>query len=626
MIVKCGELKNGELIKRDYDILNAADLQTAQLFPGVLDYFCEGDVHYYVREYIEGLTLDELVRIRGVLPPKEASAAVAEICGMVNRLHCAKPPIVCRDIKPENLIACPDGKYRIIDLDTARYIMEDAQHDTKPHGTQEDAETEQNGCRRSDKRTDMYALGMLLLFLPSGGYDKSAALPESIRKIVNRCTEFDPRRRYANAKALKRALLGQSAAAIAGFAAAGGAIVLAVTLCLPKPADLVDSAPNNASPDNPKPNVTEMTATGTPEPAVSEEISPSDGSAPAVTEVTPPTPTISPEGTVVFAEPRIEKAVRLHLGLGDSDPISEEELKQVRSIVLYGDREFKSYQEYQQFIWSGGWMEDQYIPYIDEPLDLSDLTLFENLQAFAVIKQNADILPDLTNSTALRECVIKYCPIDDISGLRNCTELETLDLSCTPLYDISPLKDLKKLTSFDVSTTYVEDISAIEGTPLTNLGTGRYPQVSPQTLASFPEITRLNMCNVDEELLAEIKNLKKLQSLMIWNGVFKDMTAFSDIKALTELQIGDSDKFVSMEGVQSLKRLSLLNVISTSLSELPADLSLPRLEHINLSHTAVTDLTPLLNCPRLNQVLVSEDMLENAQAQLGTAGISVILS
>lgn len=295
-----------------------------------------------------------------------------------------------------------------------------------------------------------------------------------------------------------------------------------------------------------------MTPTSTTEPAVSEATSRSDIFAPAVTEVTPPAPTISPEGTVVFAEPRIEKAVRLHLGLSDSDPIGEEELKQVTSIVLYGDRDFKSYEEYQQFIWNGGWMKDQYIPYIEEPLDLSDLTLFENLEAFAVIKQNADILPDLTNSTALTQCVIKYCPIDDVSGLRNCTELETLDLSCTPLYDISPLKDLKKLTSFDVSTSYVEDISAIEGAALTNLGTGSYTQVSPQTLASFPELTRLNICNIDEELFAEIKNLKKLQSLMIWNGTFKDMTAFSDMKTLTELQIDDSNVFVSMEGVQSL--------------------------------------------------------------------------
>lgn len=92
-------------------------------------------MHYYVREYIEGITLDELVRIRGVLPPKEAVVVVAEICSMVNRLHCAKPPIVCCDIKPENIIACPDGKYRIIDLDTARYMKEDV----KLLGMQENA-------------------------------------------------------------------------------------------------------------------------------------------------------------------------------------------------------------------------------------------------------------------------------------------------------------------------------------------------------------------------------------------------------------------------------------------------------------------------------------------------------
>ena len=72
VIVKCGEGENGELLKREYDILRAADPQTAQFFPETLDYFREGDMDYYVREYIEGITLDELVRIRGVLPPMEA--------------------------------------------------------------------------------------------------------------------------------------------------------------------------------------------------------------------------------------------------------------------------------------------------------------------------------------------------------------------------------------------------------------------------------------------------------------------------------------------------------------------------------------------------------------------------
>ena len=571
----------------------------------------------------------------------EARTVTAELCGMMNRLHCANPPIVCRDIKPENLIACPDGKYRIIDLDTARYITEDVQRGAQLPDTRENAAPEQDGYRHSNKRTDVYAIGMLLLFLSSGGYDKNAELPADIRKIVDRCTEINPRRRYADAAALKRALLGCSAAAKAGFAvsfaAGGAALALAVTLCLPKLADLANGTPIIAAQDNSIPDVTEINLPSTSEPVVSEEIFQPDGSEPAasemttqsdeaapVAETTPPTPVISPEGSVVFAEPRIERAVRLHLGLSDSDPIGEEELKQVTSLVLYGDRDFKSFNEYQVFIWNGGWMEDPSIPYIEKPLDLSDLTMFDNLEALAVIKQNADILPDMSNCTALKHCVIKYCPIDDISGLRNCTELESLDLSCTPLEEISPLKGLKKLKTFDVSTTDVEDISAIEGNALTDLGTGDYTKV----LASFPELTRLNICNVDEELFAEIKNLKKLVNLMIWNSSFKDMAAFADMKSLTELQIGDSDEFVSMEGVQNQKRLRLINVSSTGLTEIPADLALPKLEHINLSHTSVTDFTPLLNCPKLQVAMVSEDMLENAQAQLGAADreINIILN
>ncbi|MGN1338783.1 MAG: serine/threonine protein kinase, partial [Oscillospiraceae bacterium] len=413
VIVKCGEEKVGEQLKREYDILSAADTQTAQMFPDVLDHFCEGDVHYYVREYTEGFTLNELVRIRGVLPPMEARAVTAEICSMVQRLRRAKPPIILRSIKPENNIACSDGKYSIIDLDTAQFIKENAKQDAP--GMQQNAAPEQYAVRCSDKRTDVYALGMLLLFLSSGSYDTNVELPDNIRKIVNRCTDLRPYRRYSDAASLRRALLGRSAAAKVGYAASfavmGGAVALAVSLFLPKPAaNMTDGALISTATDISQPDFSETIQHSTSEPA--SEMTAQAENTPTSAETPPKTPEISPEGNVVFAEPRIERAVRLHLGLSDSDPIGADELDKVRSIVLYGDRDFKSYEEYQQFIWNGGWMEDQYIPYIQEPLELSDLTMFKNLRSFAVIKQNADTLPDMSGNTALKNCVIKYCPID----------------------------------------------------------------------------------------------------------------------------------------------------------------------------------------------------------------------
>lgn len=637
VIVKCGEGENGELLKREYNILRSADAQTAQFFPAALDYFCEGGTHYYVREYAEGITLDELVRVRGVLPPMEARAAAAEICRMVHRLHRAKPPIICRDIKPENLIACPDGKYRIIDLDAARYIKEDVPHDTRLLGTQDNAAPEQYGYRQSDKRTDVYALGMVLLFLASGGYDKNAVTDEGIRKIVNRCTEFYPYRRFANAEALRRALLGKSPAARVGFAAsfaaAGAAAALAVTLLLPNPAEL--SEPNKAAPDTPpavteaapstEPSTTEAAQTSEPVPATEK---PQIAQTPPVTEKpqiaqTPPEPTTAPDGSVVFAEPRIEKAVRLHLGLRDSEPITEEHLGLVKSIVIDGDGYFKSYEDYQQYIWDGGWMYEQDVPYMDDMISLSDIPMMTNLESLVIIKQDIESLPDMSG-TALKNLQLNWVDLVDISGIANCTGLETVNLACTPLVDISPLSGLKNITIAHFATTYVEDISALKGAALTELSAGSRTYVDPQTLASFKGLFNLNICNVDDKVLAAIKQLPELCMLMVY-GDIPDMTAFSDMKNLTEIQIGMSDKFVSMEGVQSLKKLQYINVSSTALKELPKDLALPRLESINLAYTAVTDFTPLLNCPRFNQLLLSEDQLPYAQAQLGEAGITLVL-
>lgn len=212
MILKCGSGENGCLLEHEYSILSELNISFRDGLPQVVEYFCENDMHYYIRNYIEGVTLDALMDIRGVMSPSEACAAVSEICALVQSLHEAKPPIICRDIKPENIVVCPDGKYRLIDLDTARSFKVGAQHDTNNLGTIGNAAPEQYGYLQTDKRTDVYALGMLLLFLVTGGYDKDAEQPPKIRSIVKKCTEFEPQRRYANAAALRKALTGSKAA------------------------------------------------------------------------------------------------------------------------------------------------------------------------------------------------------------------------------------------------------------------------------------------------------------------------------------------------------------------------------------------------------------------------------
>lgn len=163
-----------------------------------------------VREYAEGLPLNQFVQDGKLTVPQVISLGV-QLCNILSYLHGRTPPIIHRDIKPQNIIIDKDGKIKLIDFGISRVYDKEAKTDTVFFGTQEFSPPEQYGFSQTDCRSDIFSLGVVLCWLLTGETDMKAAAGKignrQVTHIVRRCTAFAPKDRYTDAETVKKALL-----------------------------------------------------------------------------------------------------------------------------------------------------------------------------------------------------------------------------------------------------------------------------------------------------------------------------------------------------------------------------------------------------------------------------------
>lgn len=173
------------------------DLQAEQLLRIYQVLLAEGKT-YVIEEYISGTTLQELLDKRGQLAEAQVRDIALQLTEALAVLH--KQKIIHRDIKPANIILRENGQAVLIDFGAARVLTREGARDTCILGTPYFAPPEQYGFAATDVRSDFYALGMTLRELLGDGYHGS------LEQVIERCTEFDPKRRVASAAELQELL------------------------------------------------------------------------------------------------------------------------------------------------------------------------------------------------------------------------------------------------------------------------------------------------------------------------------------------------------------------------------------------------------------------------------------
>ena len=179
------------------------------LLPRIVDIIENSDTIYIIMDLIEGRTLQAVVEETGAQLQETVIDWGIHLCGVLSYPHSRKLPIIYRDMKPENIMLKPDGTIKLIDFGIAREYKEKSVTDTTALGTRGYAAPEQWGNRgQTDARTDIYGLGATLYHLVTG---KSPAVPpyeikpirmwnpqlsSGLEKIILKCTQLDPDKRY----------------------------------------------------------------------------------------------------------------------------------------------------------------------------------------------------------------------------------------------------------------------------------------------------------------------------------------------------------------------------------------------------------------------------------------------
>jgi serine/threonine protein kinase len=175
-------------------------------FPRIVDIIDNGITIYVIMDYIEGESLDKVLKEYGPQPEALVIGWAKQLCDALSYLHSQKPPIIYRDMKPANVMLKPEGTIKIIDFGIAREYKEEKLADTTVLGTKGYAPPEQYSGQ-TDARSDIYALGMTMHHLltgidPRGGTAYAPVrmwdpdLSEGVEIIIDRCVQPAAESRY----------------------------------------------------------------------------------------------------------------------------------------------------------------------------------------------------------------------------------------------------------------------------------------------------------------------------------------------------------------------------------------------------------------------------------------------
>lgn len=208
----------GEAMKKE-----AAFLQQLRhpMLPIIYDLLWDG-AWYLVMEYIPGMSLHNYMRKNGRAGEEQAQRWADQLLDILQYLHTRKPPVIYQDLKPENIIVCPDCNLRLVDFGAAYFrnytgSMEGRRAASIGYAAPEQMPQEGKAIV-SDERSDIYAFGKVMYYaltgadpayppyteLPIAGY--APEIGGNWERVLRKCMQDNPQRRYQVAEEVKKDL------------------------------------------------------------------------------------------------------------------------------------------------------------------------------------------------------------------------------------------------------------------------------------------------------------------------------------------------------------------------------------------------------------------------------------
>ena len=581
-VLKWGRNRQAEFLRNEMEIMKKMADRKLSGIPKAYRIFEENGEVYLVREYIEGMSLAQMVLQKGGISEAEIYRISRKICQTAEQFQNPDEPMIHRDIKPENIVVTPGGEVVFIDFGTMRSYKKDGSRDTFVVGTRGTAAPEQYGYTQTDQRTDVYAIGQTMLYMVSESYEMNqlseCAVSRRMKKIIEKACSFEPDKRYGDAAQLRRAVekcqannrkkVYKKAGAVFGLIAAG--YILAIF-----------------SQDG---TVIENKRIETAEQSAAEE---------------------QIQAEITFREELIEEAVRKELGLSKTDKITASMLENVRKLRIVG----KEILDDEDTFWGEGHHVDgkdsSFGSVRGNITDLSDLAQMVNLEELALCNQKIEDISGL-KELPLKKLYLSKNMITDFSVLLDLIDLDTLCIMENPAENLSVIGECTGILRLNIQGMNLKDIDFLKNLSLDYLDMSNVEVENNifEPLAEMKKLDTLCMCDVNEAAAETLSQMSTLKALFMW-GDSTILENLKPLKGMTQLEtLAFTTQISSLEGIEQFPSLNFLSVSFSLVKDLSPVTGAKNLQVIDISNADIENFEPLFGHSGLTEVHCTEEQKE----------------
>lgn len=581
-VLKWGRNRQAEFLRNEMEIMEKMADRKLSGVPKAYRIFEENGEVYLVREYIEGMSLAQMVLQKGGISEAEICRISRKICQTAEQFQNPDEPMIHRDIKPENIVVTPGGEVVFIDFGTMRSYKKDGSRDTFVVGTRGTAAPEQYGYTQTDQRTDVYAIGQTMLYMVSESYEMNqlseCAVSRRMKKIIEKACSFEPDKRYGDAAQLRRAVekcqannrkkVYKKAGAVFGLIAAG--YILAIF-----------------SQDG---TVIENKRIETAEQSAAEE---------------------QIQAEITFREELIEEAVRKELGLSKTDKITASMLEDVRKLRIVG----KEILDDEDTFWGEGHHVDgkdsSFGSVRGNITDLSDLAQMVNLEELALCNQKIEDISGL-KELPLKKLYLSKNMITDFSVLLNLIDLDTLCIMENPAENLSVIGECTGILRLNIQGMNLTDIDFLKNLSLDYLDMSNVEVENNifEPLTEMKKLDTLCMCDVNEAAAETLSQMSTLKALFMW-GDSTILENLKPLKGMTQLEtLAFTTQISSLEGIEQFPSLNFLSVSFSLVKDLSPVTGAKNLQVIDISNADIENFEPLFGHSGLTEVHCTEEQKE----------------
>lgn len=581
-VLKWGRNRQAEFLRNEMEIMKKMADRKLSGIPKAYRIFEENGEVYLVREYIEGMSLAQMVLQKGGISEAEICRISRKICQTAEQFQNPDEPMIHRDIKPENIVVTPGAEVVFIDFGTMRSYKKDGSRDTFVVGTRGTAAPEQYGYTQTDQRTDVYAIGQTMLYMVSESYEMNqlseCAVSRRMKKIIEKACSFEPDKRYGDAAQLRRAVekcqannrkkVYKKAGAVFGLIAAG--YILAIF-----------------SPDG---TVIENKRIETAEQSAAEE---------------------QIQAEITFREELIEEAVRKELGLSKTDKITASMLENVRKLRIVG----KEILDDEDTFWGEGHHVDgkdsSFGSVRGNITDLSDLAQMVNLEELALCNQKIEDISGL-KELPLKKLYLSKNMITDFSVLLNLIDLDTLCIMENPAENLSVIGECTGILRLNIQGMNLTDIDFLKNLSLDYLDMSNVEVENNifEPLTEMKKLDTLCMCDVNEAAAETLSQMSTLKALFMW-GDSTILENLKPLKGMTQLEtLAFTTQISSLEGIEQFPSLNFLSVSFSLVKDLSPVTGAKNLQVIDISNADIKNFEPLFGHSGLTEVHCTEEQKE----------------